>query len=461
MARRFKSFVILAGMRTGSNFLEANLNALPGVHSHGEVFNPNFIGKKDQTDLFGIDLAARAADPFVLLARLKAETDGLSGFRLFHDHDPRVLAAVLDDPACAKIVLSRNPAESYVSLKIARETGQWKLSNAKNLKQAQIRFDAAEFAAHLEQAQAFQQSVLNALQISGQTAFMLDYDDLMRLEVMNGLAAYLGVAARLEALDTSLKKQNPEDISAKVENLDEMESALARLDLFNLARTAGFEPRRSPNVPAFVAVGALLFMPMRGGPTEPVTNWMSGLGAVTGDFTQKTLRDWKRAHPGHRSFTVVRHPVVRAWATYCTDILASGLPEIRLALVKTFKLPVPKDLQDAQAVRDGFIAFLRLVKLTLAGQTGLRVPPGWASQTAVLQGFAQLQSPDAVLREDRLDTGLGWVASDAGMPMAPYVAGAETGPIPLDRIYDAKVEKAVEDAYPKDYAGFGFGPYAA
>lgn len=42
---RFDSFVMFAEMRTGSNFLEANLNAMPGVTCHGEMFNPHFIGK--------------------------------------------------------------------------------------------------------------------------------------------------------------------------------------------------------------------------------------------------------------------------------------------------------------------------------------------------------------------------------------------------------------------------------
>ena len=50
---------MFAEMRTGSNFLEANLNALSGVTCHGEVFNPHFIGKKDQTEMFGVDLALR------------------------------------------------------------------------------------------------------------------------------------------------------------------------------------------------------------------------------------------------------------------------------------------------------------------------------------------------------------------------------------------------------------------
>ena len=53
---RFTSFVVFAEMRTGSNLLEANLNALPGVTSHGEVFNRYILGKKDRTELFGITM---------------------------------------------------------------------------------------------------------------------------------------------------------------------------------------------------------------------------------------------------------------------------------------------------------------------------------------------------------------------------------------------------------------------
>ena len=48
----FSSFVLLGGMRTGSNYLEANLNALPGLHCLGELFNPHFFGKNDQVDSF-------------------------------------------------------------------------------------------------------------------------------------------------------------------------------------------------------------------------------------------------------------------------------------------------------------------------------------------------------------------------------------------------------------------------
>ena len=60
----------------------------------------------------------------------------MGGFRLFHNHDPRAIESGVNDPRCAKIVLTRNPADSYVSWKIAQETGQWKLTNVKRRKDA-------------------------------------------------------------------------------------------------------------------------------------------------------------------------------------------------------------------------------------------------------------------------------------------------------------------------------------
>ena len=233
---------MFAEMRTGSNFLEANLNALSGVTCHGEVFNPVFIGKKDQTEMFGVTLPEREVDPALFLRRMRERTPGLAGFRYFHDHDPRVFDLLIADPRCAKIVLTRNPVESYVSLKIAKATGQWKLTNPKNLKKAKARFDPLEFETHLDQVQAFQIRLLRALQTTGQTAFYIDYDDIPDIGVLNGLAAFLGVDARLESVDSTLTVQNPEPLADKVTNPGGMEQALARLDRFNLSRTPNFEP---------------------------------------------------------------------------------------------------------------------------------------------------------------------------------------------------------------------------
>ena len=451
---------MFAEMRTGSNFLETNLNALPGVTCHGEAFNPYFIGKPNQDALCGMTMADRDADPVALLERMRTQTDGLSGFRYFNDHDPRILDAVMADVTCAKVVLTRNPVESYVSWKIAQATGQWKLTNPKKLRSAKAHFDGAEFEAHVDRMQAFQITLVHALQVSGQTAFWIDYEDIQDIAVLNGLAGFLGVAARLDALDPTLKKQNPEAITDKVENPEDMAASLARLDRFNLSRTPNFEPRRAAAIPSFVGAGGALFMPLRNGLETRLEGWLGGLGPLTRDFTQKTLRQWKAAHAAQRSFAVLRHPLLRAHATCFDQVLTAALPEFRTAMSRTLQIDLPPphkagNLSDTDR-RAIFLAFLRFARLNLSGQTALRVPAPVASQTALIQGFAQHQTPDLILREDRLSPGLTFVAAELGhrCPALPDDPGTEGRA--LAAILTPEIEEAARDAYARDYQGHGF-----
>lgn len=451
---------MFAEMRTGSNLLESNLNALEGVTCHGEAFNPHFVGYPNRSELFGMDLAAREADPAELLRRMRAGTPGLSGFRYFHDHDARVCDMVLSDPACAKIILTRNPLESYVSWKIAQTTGQWKLTNAKNLKTARARFEPEEFEGHLQALQEFQLRLMRGLQTTGQTAFYIDYEDLQDIDVLNGVATFLGVPGRLQALDGTLKKQNPEEIAEKVSNPREMAGALAKLDRFNLSRTPNFEPRRGANLPSLVAArGApLLFLPIKAGPERIVLDWLTQLGGLERGFDQKGLRQWKRDHPLHRAFTVVRHPAVRAKAAF-DEALDKAKPELRQVIRRSWGV----DIGDAEAMRTsagayraGFLAFLKFLRTCVSGQSSLRVEAGWATQAACLQGFSLLQPPDAVLREDRLAEGLGWLAAELGIAPPPLVRRAEPPGIPLAEIHDAEVAAALREAQGRDFIAFGY-----
>ncbi len=465
----FDYFVVFADMRTGSNFLEANINSFDGLACLGEAFNPHFIGYPNATEILGITQKMREADPQRLIDTIKTKADGLGGFRFFRDHDPRALDICLPDPRCAKIVLTRNPAESYVSWKIAQATGQWKLTNVRHAKAETITFDPAEFEAHLGALQDFQVGLLNALQKSGQSAFYVAYEDLQDIDVMNGLAAFLGCPSRIGSLNKKLKKQNPEPMTNKVDNFAAMESALARLDRFNLTRTPNFEPRRGPAIPTILAAptSPLLFLPLRGGPEAAVRDWLSGLdgGAppIEG-FSQKTIRQWKKARVGHRSFTVLRHPLARAHATYCDKILATdagSFPEIRETLRKVFDLPIPRGDPgpgyDRAAHRTAFLGFLAFIKPNLAGQTSVRVDPAWASQSAVLQGMAGFMLPDMILREDRLRDDLAVLAAQIGKTTMPDVAETDPHRARLAEIHDAEVEAAGRDAYLRDYIAFGFG----
>jgi len=58
----------------------------------------------------------------------------------------------------------------------------------------------------LNNLQAFQVRILNTLQRSGQTAFYIGYDDINDVEILNGIAAFLGVSGRLNSVSKTLKK---------------------------------------------------------------------------------------------------------------------------------------------------------------------------------------------------------------------------------------------------------------
>ncbi|MES2550917.1 MAG: nodulation protein NodH [Pseudomonadota bacterium] len=455
---RFYSFVVFAEMRTGSNLLEANLNALPGVTSHGEVFNRYILGKKDRTELFGITMEERDRDPRPLLRKLREKSEGLPGFRFFHDHDLRILDDVLPDAGCAKIILTRNPLESYVSWKIAQATDQWKLTNPKRLKTTKVRFDVPEFVGLLREFQAFQLLLMQSLQTTGQTAFYLDYEDLGSLEVMNGLAAFLGVQGRLKQLDDTLKKQNPGPLEDKLENPEALAEAVAAIDVFNLGRTPSFEPRRAAGVPTALASGAgLLFFPIRSGPEAAIRDWFASLGPVSEGFEQKSLRQWKRKHPGHRSFTVLRHPLLRAHAAFRRKILMGEAQDLRRILINGFRAelqPPGEPFASVEAERAAFLIFLNYCRLAVGGQTGARVDPSLASQTALVQGFATFQPLDYLLREDRLGEGLAMLADEMGVDAPSIPRSLE--PAALLPIWDERLEAAAAEAYQRDYMGFGF-----
>ncbi|MFK7752586.1 MAG: sulfotransferase family 2 domain-containing protein [Sedimentitalea sp.] len=469
----FDYFVVLAEMRTGSNFLETNLNAFDGLSCLGEAFNPHFIGYPNKPTLLGVTQTQRDADPDRVIAAIKG-APGLAGFRYFHDHDARVLDTLLADPRCAKIVLTRNPLDSYVSWKIAKATGQWKLTDVKRRKEAKAHFDAREFNNHVSALQQFQIKILNQLQTFGQTPFYIGYDDLHDLGVMNGLARWLGISAQLDTLDKSLKPQNPSPVTDKVLNLTEMQQALSDIDPFNLARTPNFEPRRGPAVPSYVAgiTTPLLYLPVRGGPETQVTQWMADLdsvemGALGRKMTQKHLRQWKRQMPGHRSFTVLRHPLARAHAVFCNRILNTGhggYHQISDTLRRQFKLAIPaSDTQgtysraDHRAAFEGFLAFL---KANLAGQTAIRVDADWGTQSQTLGGFGEFALPDHIFREEEMADALPQLAAHVGhsAPQQPKTGASDT-PYALADIYDEALEAACMDVYQRDYMVFGFAPW--
>lgn len=471
MDRPFDYFVILAEMRTGSNFLESNLNQFADLKCYGEAFNPYLIVDPDRTELFGITMAARDADPIKLIEAMKEHTEGVPGFRLFHDHDPRVFDHVMADRRCAKVILNRNLVDAWVSQRIAWSTSQWKLGNHKHAKKWRVKFDPKDFKHFYFTVKDRQRNIARQLQAQGQAGFYIDYDDIQDLNVVNGLARYLGAEGKLDSFSGEFKKQNPEALADKVRNFEVLEETVNEIDRYDLGSLPNFEPQRGAMVPSYVtaAEAPLCFLPVPGALDDPIRDWLAALDNVERDalgtgVTQKELRQWKNHHKGHRSFTVLRHPVERAHNVFCDYILNEGPRtnwKLRHWLIEHYDLDIPwdtpigTDYGSAQH-RKAFLRFMNFVTGNVNGQTGHPVEPIWASQDNLVRGFSEFVAPDHLLRADRIGEGLALLSLEVGVEPPPFPDLAEDSPHPLSSIYDEEVEKAVRGAYARDYMAFGF-----
>lgn len=464
MTQDFRSFVIFAEMRTGSNLLEASLNAVRHVTCFGEAFNPSMIGWPGRTELCGVTREQREKDPMVLLRAMTEGEGRLSGFRYFHDHDPRVFDAIIEDRRCAKILLGRNPLDSYVSMRLARKTNQWKLNETQRPDEIAITYDGAEFRRRLAVTGAFRDRVTRRLQTSGQSAFRLDYKDLRDPHILGGLLQWLGRSEMTEVSPANhLVPQNPREMWQKVSNFAEMQADLRDMDPFDLMALPVFEPARGPAVPGFMTAGAgqgLLFMPVPGGLGQAVANWMRALGPVQDSFTQSTLRQWKRDYPGHRSMTLLRHPLWRAWDAFL-DLIWVSKPELRQMMRDIYDVPLPPDSvlsSTPQTDLAGLFAhFLGFLRRNLNGQTSLSVHPHWASQTGILAGFSRFSQPDMVIREENLYRDLPHLCRAAG------IADPRIEALTADRfpqfLMQPGLAAAAKAAYRRDYMNFGFAEY--
>ncbi len=74
----------------------------------------------------------------------------------------------------------------------------------------------------------------------------------------------------------------------------------------------------------------------------------------------------------------------------------------------------------------------------------------------MLQGLAQVQVPDMVLREDDLERGLAQLADQVGQASPALMPHVENAPVPLAEIYDDEIEAEVRQVYQRDYMMFGF-----
>ncbi len=236
MPERRPRFVVLSARRAGSNMLCTILGAHPDVLCHHELFNPRgiFVALELRHAQPLGDLATRDRDPLAFLARAwAADAPDLGrrwvGFKMTDRQQPVVLAAVLDDPDVAKLVLRRDdPVRAFVSERIAEVLDQWEVYDSRDLarERPRVRVDPEELRAHIAATRGYYDEITGRMAASGQRWLELRYEALTDLDEQRRAFAFLGARPPDVPFAPRSVRQNGAPLAALITNYDELVRAL-------------------------------------------------------------------------------------------------------------------------------------------------------------------------------------------------------------------------------------------
>lgn len=232
-----KGFLLIGMMRSGSNFLERQLGLLPDVRCHGELFNPSFIGfsherKGRLAHYQRDDVQARNEDEEAFLAKVdQSEDREVIGLRLFLDHSPAMTARLLYDPRVAKVVLSRNLLEAYISLETARDTGVWLTTEAAKSKPKPVKVEIGKFTTFALRQSLYYNDVQTVLHQTGQSYIQVDYREIKELAKLNEIAAFIGSRHQFKSVTEPIQKQNPGSLDERIVDFPKLVDELKRRQL--------------------------------------------------------------------------------------------------------------------------------------------------------------------------------------------------------------------------------------
>jgi hypothetical protein len=224
-------FVILNAPRTGSNYLCTLLNSHPEILCHHEIFNPHVVGVArhlQNSDFLMGTIEERERDPVEFLGRVWRQPMGRSsvGFKLCWKQNETIFRTVLADPGIRKIVLKRrNRVKSFVSLLLARQTGEWVIYDdaAAPGARPKVHVDQAELLNHIAFNEAYYGEIEAAVQ-NPHMSQLLYYEDLFSEAGLCSTLSFLGAAepdrALLAGQTWKLSSSSLRDLVANFESLE-------------------------------------------------------------------------------------------------------------------------------------------------------------------------------------------------------------------------------------------------
>jgi len=238
-------FVVISYQRTGSTFLVLTLNELDGVICHSELFNPGkdaftnsifdkniyqdlnlfdkLFNKKKEDKLFIL----KNRNPEKFLRRIYNQNAQAVGFKIFPGQNDLILDTLIFDRSVKKILLERkNLLRSYVSKKIAENTGLWSQSKDKEVILKKTEVDIDRFFAYSNMIDEGMNSIREKLTGTKQQVLELTYEEITTTFPLKKLTQFLEIENAKHIPEVNQKKQNPFPLSEMILNYDELSEHL-------------------------------------------------------------------------------------------------------------------------------------------------------------------------------------------------------------------------------------------
>ena len=230
-SKRNRHFVVLTQPRSGSYLLVDLLNQVPGIRCHPEIFKP---GRMElDPDIRPLikrwTVAKRDERPILYMREVLSKVDcHAKGFKMFPEHNARLLDHVTKANYFHKIVLVRHPISRFISRLRAEATGRWvhRKDDSRGLQpEASVNFDVGRFENFLRQHSGFSDTNAVAAATNPNSYTIVDYEEVVSLRALERICPTLGIdEVNKSLISPSLQKQTTESFSKLVSNYEDMKS---------------------------------------------------------------------------------------------------------------------------------------------------------------------------------------------------------------------------------------------
>lgn len=227
--RNYRKFILLGNARTGSTLLQSYLNEHSEIFCEGEIFNTNHL------KIYGKPKKLRRKmleNPLKYLRTygypLHSSKIKVAGFKLFYSHfrtsETKIIWDFLKEKKDIKIIhiKRKNFLKSFVSLKIATKTNEWRAFNSNiSTENKSISLTKQECIDEFE----LQNKLYSEMENIFEKHELLEvfYDDLTEnpQETMNKVFDFLETQ-RISISKPALIKQNPEMLNQLITNYESL-----------------------------------------------------------------------------------------------------------------------------------------------------------------------------------------------------------------------------------------------